>query len=272
LSVRIQLLRRWRGGERVAIEHSALERIEKLAAAWRRLFKVKQDNSAVADSDIGKLISEAYPERIARQQEKHGNRYKLANGRTVRLPDHDPLIREPWLAVAQLDSGLTDGKIFLAAPLSEDDLIHRATEFEVVNWNTEKGMITAAFEKRIGNVVLASRAVKNVPLELKTKILCDAVRDEGLKLLNWDEPQREWQARVMSLNQWRKEEDWPDVSDEHLLHTLQDWLAPYLSEVNKRQDFQRLELSTILMGYYPGSSRKILTNSRRQNCRYQVAR
>lgn len=258
LSLRVELLRRWRSGERVSAEQSALDRIEKLAGAWRRLFKMKTDNVMPADFDVGKMLSEAYPERIARQQEKHSTRYKLANGRTVRLPDHDPLIREKWLAVAQLDSGTVEGKIFLAAPLSEDDLIDRAVEHEVVAWNSEKGMIIAALERRIGNVVLTSKPMMKLPQDVKIGILCDAVRDEGLKLLNWDDSCREWQARVLSLRQWRKDEDWPDVSDENLVNNTPTWLAPYLAEVNKRQDFQRLELSNILMGILPWNLRREL--------------
>lgn len=251
LSLRVELLRRWRRGERVSAEQSSLDRIEKLAAVWRRAFKIKIDNTMPADSDVGKLLSEAYPERIARQQEKHSSRYKLANGRTVRLPDHDPLIRETWLAVAHLDSGESEGKIFLAAPLSEEDLEHRAIEREVVIWNSEKGMITAAKEKRIGNVVLTSRPIAQVSQELKIKILCEAVQSEGLQILNWDDTHREWQARVMSLRHWRNNEDWPDVTDENLLNTVDSWLAPHLADVNKRLDFQKLELSNILMGILP---------------------
>jgi ATP-dependent helicase HrpB len=258
LSIRVELLRRWRSGERVSAQESALDRIERLASAWRRLFEIKTDNALPADTDVGKMISEAYPERIARQQEKHNTRYKLANGRTVRLPDHDPLIRETWLAVAQLDSGTIEGKIFLAAPLSEDDLMDRAVEREVVTWNSEKGMITAAVEKHIGNVVLASKPLMKLPQDVKVGILCHAVRDEGLKLLNWDDTHREWQSRVMSLRLWRKDEDWPDVSDENLLNTTNSWLAPYLADVSKRQDFQRLELSTILMGILPWNLAKDL--------------
>ncbi|MBK7652729.1 MAG: hypothetical protein IPJ20_21000 [Flammeovirgaceae bacterium] len=84
------------------------------------------DNTIPIDTEIGKLVSEAYPERIAQQQDKQSIRYKLANGRVVRLPDHDPLMREPWLSVAHLDAGGGEGKIFLAAPLKEADLLHRA--------------------------------------------------------------------------------------------------------------------------------------------------
>ncbi|HEX6890872.1 MAG TPA: ATP-dependent helicase HrpB [Chryseolinea sp.] len=251
LSLRVELLRRWRSGERVPAEQSALDRIEKLAAAWRRAFKIAIDNRLPVDSDVGKLLSEAYPERIARQQEKHSTRYKLANGRTVRLPDHDPLIRETWLAVAHLDSGDTEGRIFLAAPLAEEDLMHRATEHEVVSWNREKGMIIAAKEKRIASVVISSKQIVQVPRELKIKILCEAIREEGLKLLNWSDTEREWQARVMSLRHWRADEGWPDVTDDHLLNTVDDWLAPYLADVSKRQDFERLDLSNILTGVLP---------------------
>lgn len=203
------------------------------------------------DSDVGKLLAEAYPERIARQQEKHGTRYTLASGRVVRLPDHDPLLRVPWLVVAQLDAGAGEGKIFMAAPVLEEDLQHRALEKEVVTWNRDKGMVTGLLEKRVGNVLLAATPLSKIPDELRIRILCEALQEEGLKLLNWGEAQEAWQARVMSLRAWRKEEDWPDVDTETLLRTANEWLAPYLTIVNKRQDFYRLELEPILQGILP---------------------
>lgn len=251
LSLRVELLRKWRSGERVNAERNTLERIERLASSWRQIFKIKADNSMPVDSDVGKLLAEAYPERIARQQEKHSPRYKLANGRVVRLPDHDPLLRKTWLAVAQLDSGGSEGKIFMAAPLLEEDLLHRAVEQEVVSWNSDKGAVSAVIEQRIGNVVLAAKPLAKIPDDLRIDILCEAVRDEGLKLLNWDETHDTWQARVMSLKLWRKDEEWPDVSKENLRHTASTWLAPYLAGVTKRQDFGRLDLHTILSGILP---------------------
>jgi len=251
LSLRVEQLRKWRAGERVNADRNVLERIERLASSWRKIFRIKTDNQMPVDSDVGKLLAEAYPERIARQQEKHGTRYTLANGRVVRLPDHDPLLRVPWLAVAQLDAGLGEGKIFMAAPILEEDLRHRAKEKEVVTWNRDKGMVTAMLEKRVGTVLLSASPMAKIPEELRIRILCEAFQEEGLKLLNWGEAQEEWQARVMSLRLWRKEEDWPDVDTENLIHTATEWLAPYLTGVNKRQDFYRLELDGILQGILP---------------------
>ena len=251
LSLRVEVLRKWRSGERISADRNVLERIERMAASWRKIFKLNVDNSNPIDAEVGKLVAEAYPERIARQQDKQSVRYKLANGRMVRLPDHDPLLRETWLAVAQLDAGHGEGKIFLAAPIREDDLLHRAKENEVVKWDAERGIIVANLEKRIGHVVLSSKPLSKIPDELRIKILCEAVQTEGLKLLGWDDAQREWQARVSSLRTWRHNEGWPDVSDENLLKTTDVWLAPYLTTTFRKSDFQKLDLHQILTAIIP---------------------
>ncbi len=251
LSLRVEVLRKWRSGERVSAERSGLERIERMAASWRKIFKLAVDNSNPIDAEVGKLVAEAYPERIARQQDKQSVRYKLANGRMVRLPDHDALLRETWLAVAQLDAGHGEGKIFLAAPLHEDDLQHRAKENEVVKWDAERGMITANLEKRIGNVVLSRKPLSKISEALRIKILCAAVQEEGLKLVGWDDAQREWQARILSVRLWRPHEGWPDASDENLLKTTDAWLAPYLATTFRKSEFLKLDLHQILTAIIP---------------------
>ena len=44
---------------------------------------------------------------------------------------------------------------------------------------------------------------------------------------------------------------WPDLSDEALLDTLEDWLLPYLGQVRRLQDFQGLDLKAILHALLP---------------------
>jgi len=246
LSLRVEVLRKWRAGERVNADRSVLERIERLASAWRKLFSVQVDKSPPADEDVGRLVMEAYPERIAWQQEKQGLRYKLANGRTALLPQHDPLMREEWLAIADLDAGSKEGKIFLAAPVNKTYLLTHAKEQEVVKWDAERGIITAQLESRIGSVILATKPIQRISEELRVKILCNALREEGLKLLNWSEDNAQWQARVLSLRVWRKDEHWQDVSTERLIETAETWLAPFLGSANKRSDLQRLEVQPML--------------------------
>jgi ATP-dependent helicase HrpB len=250
LSLRLEALRKWRNGERISADRNILDRIERLASSWRKIFRINQDNTIPVDSDVGKLLAEAYPERIARQLEKLGTRYKLVHGRVAKLPDHDALIRNSWLAIAQVDSGSGEGKIFLAAALIETDLIHRAEDKESVLWDSEKGIV-ATSEKRIGNVVLSSKPLSNVPNELRIDILVKAFQSEGLKLLSWTDGHREWQARVMSLRSWRPEESWPDVSEENLVRTARAWLTPFLNTVYKPSDFLRLDVNQLISTLVP---------------------
>lgn len=251
LSLRVEALRKWRGGDRVNAERGVLERIDRLAASWRNMFRIQQDNTAVAEHEVGRLLATAYPERIARQVQRNGERYKMANGRTVKLPPHDPLTREGWLAVAQVDAGMGEGKIFIAAPLDESDLVHMATEHEAVRWDSERGLVTGVVEKRVANLVLSSRPMAAVSQEQRIAVLCEAIREEGLKVLGWGDDEAAWQARVMSLRTWRPDESWPDVSDESLLATLETWLAPFLINAGKRTDLQRLELAPIVKSILP---------------------
>ncbi|MBN8649931.1 MAG: ATP-dependent helicase HrpB [Cytophagales bacterium] len=251
LSLRIEVLRKWRAGERVNADRNVLERIERIAANWRRIFKLNVDNTIPSDSEVGRLIAEAYPERIAQQQEKKSERYKLANGRVVKLPQHDALVRERWLAVAHLDAGSTEGKIFLAAPLDETDLQHRAIETETVKWDATRGMVVATLEKKIGNTVLSAKPLTQIPEAKRILVLVNALRDEGIKLLGWDEAHTEWQNRVLSIRAWRPDEGWPDVTTENLIATADSWLTPYLNTITKRSELQKLDMLNILTGLFP---------------------
>jgi ATP-dependent helicase HrpB len=251
ISLRIELLRKWRKGERINADRNILERIEKLASNWRRIFNLGVDNSSFADTDVGKLLMEAYPERIAKQTEKFSVRYKLTNGRIAKLPDHDPLIQKSWLSVVAVDFGSTEGKIFSAAPLDQTDLLSLSKENQKVEWDSDRGIIVAQMEKRIGTLTLSSKPLSKIEESSRVKTLCGAVKAEGLKLLNWEETHQQWQARVLSLRKWRPDETWPNVSDDTLLNTSEEWLAPYLKAVNNRMDFQQLDLEAILLGLLP---------------------
>jgi ATP-dependent helicase HrpB len=250
LSLRAEILRKWRRGERIAADRNALERIERLASSWRKIFRLSTEDSQPIDADVGKLVAEAYPERIARQAEKHSSRYKLVSGRVARLPDHDQLIRNKWLAVAHLDGGTGEGRIFLAAPLDEQDLESRAIEKEIIVWDSDKGVL-ATSEKRVGSVVLSSRPLLLTSSDVRIDVLVKAFQEHGLNLLSWGDEQRTWQSRVMSLRLWRPGEGLPDVSDDHLLRSASAWLSPFLMHVYKPADFQKLDANQLIAGLLP---------------------
>jgi ATP-dependent helicase HrpB len=120
-----------------------------------------------------------------------------------------------------------------------------------VRWDETRQMISAQTEKHIAGLMLSSRPLTSIPDELRISELLKVVREKGLGMLGWDAPQMAWQSRVMSLKQWRPDESWPDVSDEHLLETLDVWLTPFLQPVYKAADFLKLDLRGILTSLIP---------------------
>ncbi len=248
LGLRAEILRKWRSGRHVAADTSRLQRIERLANAWRQTLRTPIENTPPSPYNIGKLLAAAYPERIAQQTEANGELYRLINGRPARLPQHDPLGYATWLAVAQLDAGTAEAKIFVAAPIHIEDLKPRMHQQESVHWDSRKGSLVARSETRLGQLLVESTPLQHISDEARISILCNAIREEGIELLPWTDAHKSWQARVMSLRTWRPDEAWPDVSNANLLATLEDWLGPYLSGIKKRDDFKKLDIGSYLYG------------------------
>ncbi|MBX7125815.1 MAG: ATP-dependent helicase HrpB [Cyclobacteriaceae bacterium] len=245
LSLRVEVLHQWRKGGSVAASRSLMERIERLANHWRRLLKTTIDQTPVIPEQVGQLLSCAYPERLARQTERHSERFKLSNGRMGRLPDHDPLIHYPWIVAAQVDARDGDAKIFLAAPIHESDVLKHATPHQVVRWDEQRQAVVAIRELRFGDMVVNTSFAGTPDPEESVAVICAMTRSLGLTFLGWSDAQRAWQARVMSLKGWNPLETWPDVSDEHLLATIENWLPPFLQQITKRSDFGKLDWSAI---------------------------
>lgn len=251
LALRLEALQKFRKGERHFADRNLLTRIEKVAAQWRRLLSIEADNTEAVIQQAGSLLMAAYPERIAQQEAKHSERYKLANGRIVKLPAHDTLVREPWLCVAQADAGQKDGKIFSAAGIDKESLLVHAKQRQVTFWDEEREMVAAATEWRLGALVIERKPALKPQAQEILRIMLQVVREKGLKFIGWEEKHDEWQARVICAKIWRPDENWPDVSEEGLLQRLEDWLAPYVETIYKKSDLLKLNLLTMLQSSLP---------------------
>ncbi|RMH53286.1 MAG: ATP-dependent helicase HrpB [Deinococcus-Thermus bacterium] len=252
LSLRLETLRRWRqtGQAPPGAEAGILERVERLSRQWRARLGVPPSNAIPAPRAIGRLLALAYPDRLAQLRPGERSRYRLASGRGVRLPPDDPLEGAPWLAVAHLDAGAEEGRVFLAAEVSPEAVEPLGKTVEVLEWDERQGELIAERQQRVGVLVLA-REPFSPSLEQKGPLLCRVLRREGLGLLPWTEGLRQWQARVESLRRWRPEEGWPEVSDTWLLENLEGWLLPWLLPVRRREDFGRLPLREALEALLP---------------------
>ena len=245
LVLRIEVLRKFRRKEFVNADKKRLERIERIAQQWRKLIGAEIENSNPNHEEVGKLIAAAYPERIGKMETQ--GRFRLANGRMAKLEDGDSLINEKWLAISNLDGGTSkDGKIYIAAPLNPKDISYLASEKKTIEWDDKKGELIAKIEKRVGEIILESKAIKNISDEEKIEILIDAVRKNGMELLDWKEEVTDWLARIECAKKWNESGNWPTVNREYLLSNAMEWLAPYLSQVKRKEDFKKLDLLTIL--------------------------
>jgi ATP-dependent helicase HrpB len=243
--LRLEALRSWRMNQGSSgANTNALKRIDQLATSYRSKLEVQANQGLLEPLTVGRLIALAFPERIAQQRTGARERYKLASGRGVKLPPQDVLSNDSWLAVAHLDAGSDEGRIFLAAPIDPRDV--QTESRDVIAWDARTGTLMVQREQRIGELVLETKPLVNIPEETRAKALCEAIRREGLEVLPWTEHTRQVQARAASLRLWRFDEDLPDLSDTALTNTLEDWLAPFLTGIRKRDDFAKLDLETAL--------------------------
>ena len=243
INSRIEALRRFRRDQG---QNRKFARIDKVAASYRRLFDIEEDNEHFDPFSTGVLLAHAYPERIACARPGNNAQFQLSNGRIASASHKDDLAHEPWLAVAHLDARDGMGKIFMAAPLNPRDLAPLLKEKEVITWDTEDGGLIATQDLRIGSIVLKSTPLPDPDETHLINAIVDAIKKEGKQLLDFNEEVVQWQNRILSLRKWRPQENWPDVSTETLLTTNKEWLAPYLSNVKKPLDLKKINLLEVL--------------------------
>jgi ATP-dependent helicase HrpB len=197
------------------------------------------------------LLALAYPDRIAQRQRGGDARYLLTNGRGALFANPDPLASEDYLVVADLDGGQQWARIDLAAPLSLVDIeaLHtdEIDQVETVVWDEQTHAVRAMKQRRLGALVLSEQALAKPDPSLISQALLQGIRQRGLNSLAWTPELRQWRARVRLLRRTEGiDSNWPDLSDETLLRTLDEWLGPYLDGITTLERVQRINLATPL--------------------------
>ena len=246
LASRIDAFRRGRG-----LAASVRDRI---AAQKRRLMEmVDIEDDGKGDSECGILVALAYPERIARKRAERGGGYQLANGTIAMLPPGN-LGREEFLAIADVDAGSGDAKIYLAASIKESELEGAFSE-EILNekeieWNDVKRQVRARSVRKLGAVVLSEQPLEPKGEEI-TEALIEGIRRNGMQCLPWDKESEQFRSRVQWARRSIKEaSEWPDLSEEALTPSLENWLAPFLNGMWKLDQLQLLDLVEILRSMF----------------------
>lgn len=235
------------GSERGARAQGARALAERLA---RRVAKT----SNPADPErAGEMLALAFPDRVAKRR---GGAFLMANGRAASPDAASGLEREPFLVIADTAGAAGRAKVLLAAPITEGDVERLfAPEITVrVGLNVDpRGAARGRRLRKLGAITLSEAPLEHVAPEDIREALLEAVREQGVSLLNWDEKAVQARARV-ALLRGMEGDDWPDWRDEALAGCLDDWLAPALN--GSRLD--EVDVASALLNTLPYMQRRRL--------------
>jgi ATP-dependent helicase HrpB len=204
----------------------------------------------------GIMLALAFPDRVARNR---GNgSFVLANGRGASIEQTSVLAKSPYIAVAELTGTAANGRILLAAPITQTEIEqqfadHIQTDDEVT-FDRSAMALRARRRKKLHAITLSEQPLSIAPSAETARVLADGLVAAGIDRLPWSKPLKQWRDRVMFLRA-ASPDDWPDLSDNALAETRADWLAPALFDKTSLAGFSAGDLSDALMALLPWDAR-----------------
>ena len=250
ITLRLAVLRKNRSQHRLG----RWQRIEQVAKEYRRMIRAEEDNSDLAPEVAGMLLAYAYPERIAMAMDSIGG-YRLASGDNVRLDNADVMAAHKWIVVASLNTNGQTGHVFLSAPLDIRDAEEMTTERNNVSWDSKELRVVMQRERRIGKLLIESKPITDAEKDDIISIICEAMKKDGLSMLDWNDKVASLQRRVAKVAEWHTEMEIPDISTEHLMQTAAEWLPFYLERdgkvVTTATEMKKIDLTQVLWALIP---------------------
>jgi len=261
IRTRIELVR----GERApaGVDRTSLERVRRAARDLERQVSAERSGSVsrpparrgAPQADEGLLLAFAWPDRIGRRRGAAGGSFTLANGRGAVFAAAQSLARREFLVAVDLDDRERDARILLAAPLEREQLLEhfaaRIRRVDEVAWSTREQAVIARRAVLLDALTLEEQPLADPPADAVRAAMLAGVRELGLAALPWDREARDLQARIEFLRAAPGAgsdalRPWPAVGDEALAGSLEEWLAPWLDGVTRREHLARIPLVAAL--------------------------
>ncbi|MFF2888205.1 ATP-dependent helicase HrpB [Paenibacillus sp. NPDC057967] len=233
----------------------AAHRIKTQAQQWKRRMEERRADAAASlhpqkrseTWSDGSLLASAYPDRVA--QRRPDGRYVMANGRGAVLPELQPLSRSPYLVICELDDAGAEGRIRLAADISQTELEAGLSALlakeEAVDWDAGTQSVRARRRIRLGAIVLSEVPLEGPDPEAVADTLLRGIRLKGISALPMSKNAISLlgRMRLMSLS---GDPQWPDVSEEALLDTMELWLKPHIYGMKSLADLSKLPMAQLI--------------------------
>ena len=204
----------------------------------------------------GIMLALAFPDRVARNR---GNgSFVLANGRGASIEQTSALAKSPYIAVAELTGTAANGRILLAAPITQTEIEqqfanHIQTDDEVT-FDRSAMALRARRRKKLHAITLSEQTLPVSPSAETARVLADGLVAAGIDRLPWSKPLKQWRDRIMFLRAASPDE-WPDLSDNALAETRGEWLVPALFDKTSLAGFSAGDLSDALTALLPWDMR-----------------
>jgi ATP-dependent helicase HrpB len=200
------------------------------------------------DDAIGACVALGFPERVSRRRDNRGEDWISIGGRGFRLDPHSPLAREEWLAVAEVGGAASGARILSAAPIAEKMVLRlfagRIESGALAEFDPATGSVRTSHGRRLGAIRLPGGQDSRGDSEAISAALVEGVRTHGIGLLPWRETAQSLRKRVQFAR--RFETTLPDLSDEALTTSLDDWLPMLVEGKRRLVDIDRSALSGVL--------------------------
>ena len=207
---------------------------------------LKSDKAAFLS--IGQMLALAYPDRVAKRRSNTDGRYQLSNGKGCFLTPEDRLNDQAWLVIADLDGQRRDGKVFMAAPITLEEIeslfASQITTETSVSFDEKKQRILGISFRKLAAISLQQVTVQKLSPTQVQACIAEVIIASNLEKLPWNKTNQAWLDRVRWLGQYIPE--YAGFSTNELLSDLGAWCLPYLSHLKQWSDLAKLDLLSLL--------------------------
>ena len=147
----------------------------------------------------GLMLALAFPDRVARNR---GNgSFVLANGRGASVEQTSALAKSPYIAVAELTGTAANGRILLAAPITQGEIEaqfadHIQTDDEIT-FDRAAMALRARRRTKLHAITLSEQTLAVSPSAETGRVLANGLVALGLDRLPWSKSLKQWRDRVM---------------------------------------------------------------------------
>lgn len=191
--------------------------------------------------DIGTLAALAYPDRIGLRRAGDAPRYILSGGKGAIVPDGDPMATVNMLVATDLDGDPREARVRQAIEFSRqhlrDTFADRIHWQSFCRWSRRDNRVEARQQEKFGALVLEDRVWQDAPQTEVATAMLEGIRYLGLQL---SEAARRYIARAKLMR--ATDPDFPDLSEERLIGSLELWLLPYLKGVRTAQQWKDFDI------------------------------